>query len=73
MTWPANLTETHVPFNIADKQKAARGGLSFTCQGASLALTRLEARVGLADHEYLAATADDLAVAVPRLGGFERG
>jgi hypothetical protein len=36
-------------------------------------LTRLEARVALADHEYLAATAHNLAVTVPLLGGLQRG
>jgi hypothetical protein len=39
--------------------------------GASSALTCLEARVALADHEYLAAAANDFAVTVPRFGGFE--
>jgi len=37
------------------------------------ALARLEAGVGLADDEHLAATAHDLAVAVTLLGGLERG
>src|SRR3954469_9898957 len=37
----------------------------------ALALARLEARIALADHEDLAATADDLAVAMPLLGGLE--
>lgn len=37
----------------------------------SSALTRLEARIAFADHEYLAMAAHDLAVAVARLGGFE--
>jgi hypothetical protein len=36
-----------------------------------LALARLETRVALADHENLAATAHDLAVAMAGLGGFE--
>jgi hypothetical protein len=36
------------------------------------ALTRLETRVALADHENLAATTHDLAVAMPGLGGLER-
>jgi hypothetical protein len=35
------------------------------------ALARLETRIALADHENLAAAADDLAVAVPALGGLE--
>ena len=35
------------------------------------ALARLETRVALADHEYLAATAHDLAIAVTGLGGLE--
>jgi len=37
------------------------------------ALTGLETRVALADHKYLAATANDFAVTVPRLGGLQRG
>ena len=37
------------------------------------ALARLEARIALADHEYLAAAAHDLAVAVALLGRFQRG
>jgi hypothetical protein len=36
------------------------------------ALTSLETRVALADHEHLAATAHNLAVAMPRLGGLQR-
>jgi hypothetical protein len=36
------------------------------------ALTSLETGVALADHEHLAATTHDLAVAVPRLGGLQR-
>jgi hypothetical protein len=41
------------------------------CSGNS-ALASLEARVALADHEHLATTTHDLAVAVPLLGGFKR-
>src|ERR1700761_9805680 len=37
------------------------------------ALTSLETRVALADHEHFAATAHNLAVTVPRLGGLQRG
>src|SRR5512146_396683 len=37
------------------------------------ALPSLEARVGLADHEDLAAAAHDLAVAMALFGGLERG
>jgi hypothetical protein len=37
------------------------------------ALTSLETRVALADHEHLAATAHNLAVTVPLLGGLQRG
>jgi hypothetical protein len=37
------------------------------------ALAGLEARVALADHENLAAAADDFAIAMALLGGFERG
>src|SRR5690606_24278263 len=47
-------------------------GTSGCCSGSS-ALTRLEARIALADHEDLAATTDDLAVAVAALGRLERG
>jgi len=36
-------------------------------------LTRLKARVALADHEHFAATAHNLAVTVPLLGGLQRG
>jgi hypothetical protein len=36
-------------------------------------LTRLETRVALADHEHFAAAAHNLAVAVPLLGGLQRG
>jgi hypothetical protein len=36
------------------------------------ALAGLEARIALADHENLAAAADDLAIAMALLGGFER-
>jgi hypothetical protein len=38
-----------------------------------LALTSLETRVALADHEHFAATTHNLAVTVPRLGGLQRG
>ncbi|MGY3038705.1 hypothetical protein ACVWWQ_000292 [Rhodanobacter sp. TND4EL1] len=36
------------------------------------ALTSLETGIALADHEHLAATANNLAVAMPRLGGLQR-
>jgi hypothetical protein len=36
------------------------------------ALASLETRIALADHEHLAATAHNLAVAMPRLGGLQR-
>jgi hypothetical protein len=36
-------------------------------------LTRLETRVALANHEDLAAATHDLAIAMTRLGGFQRG
>jgi hypothetical protein len=36
------------------------------------ALASLETGIALADHEHLAATTHDLAVAVPRLGGLQR-
>jgi hypothetical protein len=44
------------------------GRLKFAMRSA---LAGLEARIALADHENLAATAHDLAVAVPLLRGFE--
>jgi hypothetical protein len=37
-----------------------------------LALTSLETGIALADHEHLAATTHNLAIAVPRLGGLQR-
>jgi hypothetical protein len=37
------------------------------------ALTSLEARIALADHEHLAAATHDFAVTVALLGGFKRG
>jgi hypothetical protein len=37
-----------------------------------LALTSLESWIAFANHENLAATAYDLAVTVPRLGGLQR-
>ena len=37
------------------------------------ALTSLESRIALADHEHFAATTHNLAVTVPRLGGLQRG
>ncbi|KZC22606.1 hypothetical protein RHOFW104T7_17490 [Rhodanobacter thiooxydans] len=36
------------------------------------ALASLETGVALADHEHLAATTHNLAVAMPRLGGLQR-
>jgi len=36
-------------------------------------LARFETRVALADHEHFAATAHNLAVTVPLLGGLQRG
>jgi hypothetical protein len=40
--------------------------------GVKSTLTRLETRVGLADHEHFAATAHDLAIAVTGFGRLER-
>jgi hypothetical protein len=37
-----------------------------------LTLTSLETGIALADHEHLAATTHNLAIAVPRLGGLQR-
>jgi hypothetical protein len=36
-----------------------------------LALTRLEARIALADHEHFATATHDFAVAMTLFGGFE--
>jgi len=47
------------------------GIVSFRIQLDS-ALASLETGIALADHENLAATANDLAVTVPRLGGLQR-
>jgi len=53
------------------KTPAVAGVFPATCQVRRLALTGLEARVGLADHEDLATTADDLAVAMAGLRRLE--
>jgi uncharacterized protein (DUF1684 family) len=53
-------------------KKAACAAFFFTRREKS-ALTSLETRVALADHEHLAATAHNLAVTVPLLGGLQRG
>jgi hypothetical protein len=71
MTWPANLSKNSCAVQRRQKAKGrARRPFVEVCCGASSALARLEARVALADHEYLATTAHDFAVAVARFGGF---
>jgi hypothetical protein len=53
-------------------KKAATGGLvSFVIAAGKSALASLEARVALADHEYLAAATHDFAITVARLGRFQ--
>ena len=54
------------------QQKGRFRGLFTVSQQLKSALTSLETRVALADHKYLAATADNLAVTMPRLGGLQR-
>jgi hypothetical protein len=73
MTWTAKLSENSrfAGYRHQAKGRARRPFVIACCGGASSALTRLEARVALADHEYLATATNDLAVAMPRLGGFE--
>src|SRR5882724_11575115 len=56
---------------VHKKGRARRPSVSvFWC---SSALARFETRVAFADHEYLAATTYDFAVAVPLFGRFKRG
>jgi len=54
-------------------KKAAVKAAFFRSLQPRLTLARLEARVALADHENFAATAHNLAVTVPLLGGLQRG
>jgi hypothetical protein len=56
---------------MANKKGRFRGLFVCNRQLRGSALARLEARVALADHEDLAATTDDLAVAVTGLGRLE--
>ena len=53
-------------------KKGRLRGLLHDIAALESALTSLETGVALADHEHLAATTHDLAVAVPRFGGFQR-
>jgi hypothetical protein len=53
-------------------KKGRLRGLSHGIDRLDSALTSLETRVALADHEHLATTAHNLAVAMPRLGGLQR-
>jgi len=68
------------PAGCQEKTKGRFRGLRFiTCDvpvmgqagNRGSALTRLEARVALADHEHLAAATHDFAIAMTLLGGFE--
>jgi hypothetical protein len=54
-------------------KKAACAASSLLIAAEKSALTSLETRIALADHEHFAATAHNLAVTVPRLGGLQRG
>jgi hypothetical protein len=56
-----------------NKKAAPWAAFCKTRKQPKLALTSLETRVALADHEHLAATTHNLAVTVPRLGGLQRG
>jgi hypothetical protein len=71
MTWRRFLdTDSHAP---AGMKKAAQGGLfQNNNRRRGSALTSLEARVALADHEYFAAATHDFAVAVALFGGLQR-
>jgi hypothetical protein len=55
------------------KKRPHKCGLSKDASRLKSALTGLEARIALADHENLAATAHNLAVTVPLFGGLQRG
>src|SRR5690349_19434894 len=74
MTWRRffRVDRYALTFRRAAK-KAARGGLFYnTNQRLISALTRLEARIALADHEHFAATTHDFAVAVALFCGLQR-
>jgi len=55
------------------KKGRLRGPFLWFIAADGSALTSLETRVALADHEHFAATAHNLAVTVPLLGGLQRG
>jgi hypothetical protein len=55
------------------QKKAACAAFFIDTSRLESALAGLETRVALADHERLAATAHNLAVTVPLLGGLQRG
>jgi hypothetical protein len=55
----------------AEKKKAAMRPFLESGNAGRSALTRLETRIALADHEHLAATTYDLAVAMALLCGLE--
>jgi hypothetical protein len=56
----------------AEHKKGRFRGPFLSAHQQNSALTGLETGVALADHEHLAATANYLAVAMPRLGGLQR-
>jgi hypothetical protein len=54
-------------------KKSRCGAAFFIYSRKQSTLTRFETRVALTDHEHFAAAAHNLAVAVPLLGGLQRG
>src|SRR5690242_17381123 len=56
---------------VVATKKAAQGRPFFRNAAICSALARLEARIALADHEHLAATTHDLAVAMPLFRGLQ--
>jgi len=60
------------PSAWSEMQKAAQCGLQIRAECRFSALPGFETRVTLADYENLTSATDDLAVAVPGLGRFER-
>jgi hypothetical protein len=61
-----------LPHNLEATKKAACAAFFVASLHRYSALTSLETGIALADHEHLAATTHNLAVAVPRLGGLQR-
>jgi hypothetical protein len=58
--------------SLTRTKKAACAAFFVSSLHVDSALTSLETGVALADHEHLATTANNLAVAMPRLGGLQR-